>query len=252
MISKYLTLFALLGLAFACNKTPHLPNPEPIKSKHVELTFNHVWGDDGQLILNQDFTHPETNETFNFTACNYYVSNFQLRDVDGNWWNHPFSYFLVKLSNESQFVVDLVDVKFDHYDAVRFLIGVDSLRNVSGAQQGDLAPSNAMFWSWSTGYIMMKFEGSSPQANWGFFSFHVGGFENSNNSNVTRWKEIEFDDILEVTGQNEPKIQFNVDVSKAWSNENKLTDQSSVHSSNALAHLIADQFSSAFSVFSVD
>jgi hypothetical protein len=61
---------------------------------------------------------------------------------------------------------------------MEFMIGVDSARNNSGAQTGALDPTNGMFWSWSTGYIMAKFEGTSAQspAAANALKFHIGGF----------------------------------------------------------------------------
>jgi len=246
---------AFILLAFSsCIKTFEQPNIEPIKSKHVQFTVNNVWeNSDTPLALNQDFHHSGTNETFNFQKCNYYLSNFQLRKTNGEWWSHPFSYFLVRLTANHQYQFDLVDVPFGEYDALRFMVGVDSTKNVSGAQAGDLAPSNSMFWSWSTGYIMIKIEGNSPHADLNYFSFHLGGFRNSDNSNITRWKEIEFtSNNLLVTGQISPKISLNADISKAWSSQNKLETYNSLHAPNSLAHLMADQFLSGFSLKNVE
>jgi hypothetical protein len=35
--------------------------------------------------------------------------------------------------------------------AIKFLLGVDSLKNVSGIQTGALDPAKGMFWTWNTG-----------------------------------------------------------------------------------------------------
>jgi hypothetical protein len=48
---------------------------------------------------------------------------------------------------------------------IRFLLGVDSARNVSGIQTGALDPARGMFWTWNSGYVMAKIEGSSPSAH---------------------------------------------------------------------------------------
>jgi hypothetical protein len=75
-------------------------------------------------------------------------------------------------------------VPFGNYKAIEFMIGVDSTRNVSGAQTGALDVSNGMFWDWNSGYIMAKFEGTSPQssASGNNLKFHIGGFSGVNNS----------------------------------------------------------------------
>ena len=43
--------------------------------------------------------------------------------------------------------------------SMRFNLGIDSARNHTGAQDGDLDPMYNMIWTWSTGYLFMKHEG---------------------------------------------------------------------------------------------
>lgn len=255
---KYSTIFVLVTfgslLLLACKKSPEQPNLEPMIAKDVKFTLSNFWvNEETPLVLGQEYFHPETLETLNFQACNYYLSNFQLRKANGEWWSHPFSYFLVRITDNHQYQFDLTDVPFGEYDALRFLVGVDSTKNVSGAQSGDLAPSNTMFWSWSTGYIMIKLEGNSPQANWDYFSFHIGGFKNSDGTNVTRWKELVFEqNNLQVTEQSTPKINLNIDLSKTWSPQNTLATYSSLHAPDSVGQLMANQFSSGFSLKNVE
>jgi hypothetical protein len=250
-----LSLFVIgLSSLVACKKDTTEPIPEPIIAKDVKVQVNHLWADENTpLILGVDYTHPETGENLNFQTCNYYLSNFQLRKTNGEWWSHPHSYFLVRVSDNHQFQFDLTDVPLGEYDALRFLVGVDSAKNVSGAQAGDLAPSNAMFWSWSTGYIMIKLEGNSPQANWEFFSFHIGGFRKSDGSDVTRWREIEFQqNNLKVKADHTAKITLQADVSKTWSTQNTLETYNSLHAPNAVAQMMADQFNTGLTLKNVE
>jgi hypothetical protein len=64
------------------------------------------------------------------------------------------------------------------YDSLRFGLGVDSLTSVSGVFSGDLDPVNGMYWTWQSGYINFKMEGSSQKMKTlnGRFQFHVGGY----------------------------------------------------------------------------
>lgn len=66
-----------------------------------------------------------------------------------------------------------------HYDELRFILGVDSLTAASGAFGEDLDPTNGMYWTWRSGYINFKLEGSAPEcpARKHRFQFHVGGFQ---------------------------------------------------------------------------
>ena len=65
------------------------------------------------------------------------------------------------------------------YDEIRFTLGVDSLTAASGAFGDDLDPTNGMYWTWRSGYINFKLEGTAPEcpARKNRFQFHVGGFQ---------------------------------------------------------------------------
>lgn len=70
------------------------------------------------------------------------------------------------------------------YDELHFTLGVDSLTAASGAFGADLDPTNGMYWTWRSGYINFKLEGTSPDcpARKHRFQFHVGGFQAPFNS----------------------------------------------------------------------
>ncbi|MFM8772199.1 MAG: MbnP family protein [Candidatus Kapaibacterium sp.] len=60
-----------------------------------------------------------------------------------------------------------------------FTIGVDSLANESGPREGALDPLNGMYWTWATGYIFFKLEGtleteSVPKR---VYEIHLGGYK---------------------------------------------------------------------------
>ena len=65
-----------------------------------------------------------------------------------------------------------------------FTLGVDSIKNSTGIQTGVLDPARGMFWTWRTGYIMARMQGTSPAANTAGkrFSYDVGGFESPYNA----------------------------------------------------------------------
>lgn len=60
-----------------------------------------------------------------------------------------------------------------------FLLGIDSLTNVSGAMGGDLDPTKGMYWTWQNGYINAKIEGKSNSCKTRNheFQFHIGGYQ---------------------------------------------------------------------------
>jgi pyruvate/2-oxoglutarate dehydrogenase complex dihydrolipoamide acyltransferase (E2) component len=136
------------------------------------------------------------------------------------------------------------------YTAIEYTIGVDSTRNVSGAQTGALAPSNGMFWSWLTGYIFIKAEGTSPEsgASNGEFKYHIGGFKNENNTNAIRVNTQDFPSVMNVDGHegHNSKIHFYVNAARFWHGGISLQDMHTVHMPGANAQTIATNFQGAF------
>ncbi len=185
IFSIFLGLF--LSVSTSCKKKTTEPTLEPtplaVEKGIVTIDLSHKWGFTNQtdFVLGTDLIHPMTNDTLNFTTFKYYVSNFKFKKADGTWYTQPESYFLVDLSTPSSLVLTIPDVPVGDYTDVYYTMGVDSTRNVSGAQTGALAASNLMFWNWNSGYVFLKAEGTSVNSSTGTFQFHLGGFSGANN-----------------------------------------------------------------------
>ncbi|MBS1734667.1 MAG: hypothetical protein JST02_15340, partial [Bacteroidetes bacterium] len=96
-------------------------------------------------------------EQYTISKLKYYISNLVF---SGNGKDQEAdTYFLVNAANESN-AFDIT-LPAGNYSSIQFLLGVDSIRNCSGAQTGALDPMNDMFWTWNSGYVMFKLEGSS-------------------------------------------------------------------------------------------
>ena len=107
----------------------------------------------------------------------YYVSNFSITDEKGRKHALPAAYFLVDEADPATKEISLTvpDIRIS---TLQFLLGVDSIRNVSGVQTGALDPMKGMFWTWHSGYIMAKLEGicEGLAAAGQRFTYHIGGF----------------------------------------------------------------------------
>jgi len=178
----------MMILAFTgCNKdkasTPE-PQPLPVLPSTGSLTlfFEGIVGTSPLVFTTQTYTNQAGN-TYNITMAKYYISNIKLTKTDNSVYTVANSYHLVDLADSLKSLVKLSGVPYGNYKAIEFMIGVDSTRNVSGAQTGALDPSLGMFWTWSSGYIMVKIEGTSPQstASSNKIAFHIGGFSGINN-----------------------------------------------------------------------
>jgi hypothetical protein len=187
---KKLVFLLLLPLAFtACRKKP-LPvnnpdnnNPTDTVKKPGDTTgpgtmrFNlqHKVGSE-DLVLNRSTPYiAPLGDSFRVTTFDYYLSNIVLIDAAGNRFVEQESYHLMRSSFPSSLQFSLSKVPKGKYVAVELMIGVDSTRNVSGAQTGDLSPELGMFWTWKNGYIMGKMEGVLLPSN-DVLQFHIAGF----------------------------------------------------------------------------
>lgn len=169
---KY-SLFASAAflLLVSCQKT--------IQSKTgtVKLTF-HNMVDASPMVLNSStYTNP-FGETYTITKFKYYISNVSL-GLSGvpAMAIEKDSYHLVDQSLPGSLSFSF-EADENSFITLSFLIGVDSVRNVSGAQTGALDPLNDMFWTWNSGYVMAKMEGVSPQSGQqgNKIEYHIGGY----------------------------------------------------------------------------
>lgn len=70
------------------------------------------------------------------------------------------------------------------FNKVHFTIGVDSLTHRRGPLDGALDPINGMYWTWQSGYINVKIEGTSSRssAKGKRIQYHIGGYHSATNT----------------------------------------------------------------------
>jgi hypothetical protein len=205
-----ITLFLAALVAFSACKKDDMDGTGQFK-----IEFEHSFGADGFVLNNTTFYTTASAEQVKFTMLKYYVSNIVLTKSDGTTWAQPESYYLIDMSNPATATLTVSDVPAGDYTSVSFMIGVDSTRNVSGAQTGALSTANGMFWSWNSGYIFFKAEGECPQASGSMFTYHVGGFSGADNA--LRTVNIDFAGAkAEVRKDAASQAHISVDVAQAF------------------------------------
>ncbi|MFI5186873.1 MAG: MbnP family protein [Chitinophagales bacterium] len=163
-----------------CFYSPKEKKPDKPFTSHIFLQFNTVVGP-RQFFLGSTYIN-SFGESFSISKFKYYVSNIEFGNpVSGAKEFIPGSYYLINESDSVSRKIS-IDITGSSYTTVSFLLGVDSLKNVSGAQGGALDPVNDMFWTWNTGYVMAKLEGNSPFSRQihHAIEYHVGGFKGEN------------------------------------------------------------------------
>lgn len=247
MKSIYILSAFLIGLIVfsSCKKKDEKPSNPTTSTDDVVLKIAHTWNG-GNFALNTDLVNVYTGDTMNFITFKYYISNIKLKKADGSWWSEADSYHLLDLSVSGSIAsLTLANVPTGEYTDIQYVLGVDSLRNVSGAQSGDLSPSKGMFWSWNTGYIMTKAEGISPQAGLGSFSFHLGGYSGVNS--VVSTKTHYFgSNSLSVNGTNNCEIVLSARPADLQQNGESVSSTAMVMDLGARAKTMSDAFHSSF------
>jgi hypothetical protein len=225
------------------NEDPITPTPKPVEKGTVTIDLTHKWGfsNETDFVLGTDLIHPMKHDTLNFTKLKYYISNVKLKKADGTWFTQTESYHLVDLSDVNSLAITLNDVPVGDYTDVYFTMGVDSTRNVSGAQAGALATSNGMFWSWNSGYIMLKAEGTSVNSTSGSFAFHLGGFSGVNN--IVTEKYVQFaGNNLTVSSNHTSSAFLQVNPGWLWHSAPSVSVLNTIHMPGTDAKTMADGF----------
>lgn len=202
-------------LFFGCGeKGAPPPSPAPAPTT-LTIKINYTYK--GQaLVLNDKSYVNKALDTFNISSFIHYISNVTLSNAQNEKYNLA-NYNLSYAEYPSTNTIELKGLKMDNWKSLSFLLGVDTVRNHTGAQTGDLSPSKSMYWNWNTGYVFVRFKGKL--SNGKNIGLDVGGDDNlvsqsfdlskysMNKSNVTITLEMDLNEMFE----NPQTYDFKVD-----------------------------------------
>ncbi len=180
MIRSIILIFFTSLFIYASCKKQLVAND---KKGNVEISFNNRIGEQPLEMATGQYKNA-TGESFTVTLFNYYISNIELQQSNGQVYIVPrdSSYFLIR-GEDSLHNILLQDIPAGDYTSIRFTLGVDSLKSASPVAErtGVLDPAGAgsgMYWSWHSGYIFVKMEGVSNVATSSDkkYRYHIGGF----------------------------------------------------------------------------
>lgn len=202
---KRILSLSILMAAFSfgsCKKDSAGFQPDTLAPLSVE--FDNIAGEQN-LQLNTGVYKNAAGETFSVNLLQYFVSNIKLTNTAGETYTVPqdSSYFLIKESDAATRFAN-IEVPEGEYTKISFVLGVDSLRSTMDISKrtGVLDPSGGMeggmYWTWNSGYIFFKMEGSSPQVPANVdanqkFRFHIGGFGGYSAPTINNIKTITID-----------------------------------------------------------
>lgn len=217
MLKRYVIILLTLVTLLACNKDERIVKPEPaptptIETQKITVQFNPNYKL-LPLVYNQFIYKNSANDSFMVSKWKFYVSNIVLKGANVSYILRN-SYYLVDLHDAEHGAFTLTGIPAGNYTSIEFIVGIDSTRNVSGAQVGVLAQDAGMFWSWNQGYIFLKLEGeftnsivTTPQ----LFSHHIGGFSGTNNCIVKAIVPFTATPLI-ITDNSQNKLSLNADL----------------------------------------
>lgn len=248
-IFKIVLPFFIVAILTGCQKSVG----ELEKTGTLIVSFNNTVKGASMQLNNGSYTN-SFGEQYSISKFKYYVSNLSF----SNQTNTSFKpgYFLIDEGNVASKQIRF-ELPVDTYLSMTILIGVDSLRNVSGAQTGALDPLNDMFWTWNSGYIMAKMEGNSPQSPIvnNKVEYHIGGFSGANNSLQNRGLLIPVPTVssLQIREDKISEIFIEADFDTWWQGafNLKIATNPTVTHPGALAKSISDNYSRMFTITDV-
>jgi|TARA_B110000259_G_C13908291_1_gene359788 hypothetical protein len=130
------------------------------------ITIVPSWGAE-KIELNHTY-----GDSFSFSKIRFYISNvgFYNEELNEDYLSKKQAY-LMDISNVQMLKIPTPD-SF-HFTHLRFTLGIDSNTNSQGALSEDLDPIHGMYWTWQSGYINTKIEGSRGDEK---FTYHLGGY----------------------------------------------------------------------------
>lgn len=249
-IKNAAALLIIVIISVSCRKDP---NPKPASTGSVVMTVTNT-ADSNLLALGKNYKDAH-GDTMTVTIFNYYISNIVLTTSTGTQFAEANSYHLL-LQNENSTTgtssFTIAGVPEGTYTSITFMIGVDSLHDVSGNRTGALDPVNGMFWDWNTGYIMAKMEGTYQAAGIQHtYQFHIGGF--SGVYNALRSVTLTFPQPIVVTKNGQNMTYFHANALNWYKGPQviDLTTFQSTTTPNTNSVIIANNYANMFGIDSV-
>lgn len=247
---RYLTLTAVCCLLLLLNSCKKEKSDANEAGAFLEIQL--VNKANGQpLQLNAPLVN-SFNETFTLTEYKYYISNLEVLNPV-----KPFAvkngYYLIDEQNPASKTIRAA-IKADTYDALVFMLGIDSAQQVKGAQTGALDPVNGMFWSANMGFMAAKLEGHSEfsGAPGNAIRHQIGGFEGQHNA--LRYVVIPFPTTLTVNQGQTLTLVLEAEMLR-WFDAvypMSITGNPTILTPGPTAMQIADNYIEQFSLSSVD
>ena len=243
-IKKLSVLTAALFIIITCSSIKHDIGGNK-KTGTLKISFINTVKSSPLVLDSTEYSNP-FGETYHVSRLKYYISNIVVNNVQHSF-NETDSYHLID-ANDTASLNFSFETPVNNYNSISFIIGVDSIKNVSGAQSGALDPMHGMFWTWNSGYIFFKLEGQSAAST--IFNkrieYHIGGFAGMNNALQSVTLPLQ----LQVHEGKTSAIIIAADIDKIWqgAGDLQIATTPATMTPGVLSKKIADNYSNMFTV----
>lgn len=164
IMKKVVFLTTLIGIFLGALFTGCRPDkPEQQQAGDVLIRVYNKVGNEDIVYGQYNYTNAAGNK-YRVNLLKYYLSNFVFVQDNGAEYKAD-NYELIDAFDSTTCYLQFKGIPPGNYTHLKFALGIDSLRNHTGLQEGDLDPIHGMIWSWSTGYIFFKHEGQFKDSN---------------------------------------------------------------------------------------
>jgi hypothetical protein len=222
------------------------------KAGTVKITFINTVKAVPLVLDSVEYLNP-FGEPYRVAKLKYYISHVIVNNVQHSF-AEPNSYHLIDETNPASLSFSFA-TPVSIYHSISFIVGVDSIKNVSGAQTDALDPANGMFWTWNSGYVFFKLEGRSTASAIinNKIEYHIGGYTAANNALRLVTLQLPEDNFLHIDKEKSSEIIITADLDKLWrsTNDIEITSSPAITTPGTLSVKIADNYSKMFTLKNV-
>jgi hypothetical protein len=201
------------------------------------------------LVMNKKYKNP-FGEIFEISRFRFYAGQVAPVYTDSNIKSDMSSdYHLIDFSDSVSTCL-VLPATGGLCNGIRFLLGVDSLDQIRGAQNGALDPIRGMYWTWNSGYQSFKIEGYSPASGQPahMIAYHIGGFRHPYS---TVWQiriNTTDEEVFRVTEENKIIVEVPIELDYFFDGQTPLhiREISSCVTAGEMAWKISENFIGSF------
>lgn len=214
------------------------------KKSFVTIEFENIAN--GRKIVYNDSSYTNSfGEKYTISKLKYYISNVHFISAGPNHTGK--NVFLIDAAKNNSLKIERPALPIK---GIEFWVGVDSILNCTGAQSGALDPLNDMFWTWNTGYVVFKLEGTAAvsTADMHRIEQHIGGYKGE--YKTIRKVFIPLKKGFFLNNKSMGNIVISVNLDKYWNGIHKIriSEHPMITTIGKTAKEAADNFKEMFSV----